>query len=304
VNLSRTWNARLHRWRNRSRSVGAALVCVAAAFGAAAGGKVFLAPDRPDIGAISQRVGNQSDQVGAFTADFVVSWLTATTAQRTALHRFITIADDALTPPSTPAAVVTAPQVVSVIRTGTIGDADLYAATVSINERPYASAEPTRAFYRVPVAMWNYQPRALTLPARVNGPGPGADFPITYRHVLSSDSPIYAVVSGFLHAYLTTAGGLDRYVLAGTPLAAVGGYQSAVIASAATDRPVPADAEAGTQVHVLATVHTQTSQFATVTLVYPLTVENSGGTWMLAAIDLMPQIDDDTEATPVTATPH
>jgi hypothetical protein len=54
------------------------------------------------------------------------------------------------------------------------------------------------------------------------------------------------------------------------------------------------------QVHVLVTVLAQTSQFAMVTLTYPLTVENSGETWRLAAIDLMPQIDDDTEATPVT----
>jgi hypothetical protein len=304
VNQSRTWAARLHRWRNGSRTVAAAVVCVAAVFGAAAGCKVFLAPDRPDVAAVSQRVGNQSDQVGAFTADFVVSWLTATSAQRATLHRFITLADDALTLPSTPAAAVTAPQVVSVIRTGTSGEADLYAATVSVNERPYASAEPTRGFYRVPVAMWNYQPRALTLPARVNGPGAGADFPITYRHALSTDGPVYAVVSGFLRAYLTAAGGLDRYVLAGAPLAAVGGYQSAIVSTAATDRPIPADAAAGAQVHVMVTVLAQTSQFATVTLTYPLTIENSGGTWMLAAIDLMPQIDDDAEATPVTSTPH
>jgi hypothetical protein len=43
---------------------------------------------------------------------------------------------------------------------------------------------------------------------------------------------------------------------------------------------------------VVATVVAQTAQFATVNLVYPLTVENSGGTWMIAAIDLTPQIGD------------
>jgi hypothetical protein len=37
------------------------------------------------------------------------------------------------------------------------------------------------------------------------------------------------------------------------------------------------------QVHVLVTVLAQTSQFAMVTLTYPLTVENSGETWRLAA---------------------
>lgn len=302
--LSRTWAARMARWRTRFRSALAAIVCLGALLGAAAGCKVFLTPDRPDIAGISQRVGNQSDQVGAFAADFVVAWLTATAFERTSLRRFVTVADDELKLPTVPAAVITTPQVVSVIRTESSGGADVYAATVSVTERAYASADPVRAFYRVPVSMWNYQPRALTMPARVNGPGAGADLPIRYRHPLSTDTPVYAVVSGFIRAYLTTTGGLDRYVLADAPLAAVGGYQSAIVATAATDRPIPDDAPPGTRVHVLATVLAQTSQFATVTLSYPLSIENSGGTWMLAAIDLTPQIDPDAEATPVASTPR
>lgn len=99
--------------------------------------------------------------------------------------------------------VVTAPQVVSVIHTGTAGDADVYTATVSVTERPYASAQSTRSFYRVPVSMWNYQPRALTLPARINGPGPGADFRTAYPQALSADSPVFTLVRGFPTTYLT-----------------------------------------------------------------------------------------------------
>ena len=38
---------------------------------------------------------------------------------------------------------------------------------------------------------------------------------------------------------------------------------------------------------MLATVVAQTAQFATLTMSYPLTVENNGGTWMVAAIDLI-----------------
>jgi Conjugative transposon protein TcpC len=299
VALSRTWQARLRRWRGRTRQAGAIAVTTAALFGAAGGGKVFLAPDRPDFTGIAQRVGNQQDQVGAFAADFVVTWLTATTSQRASLRRFITLPENAPALPSTPAAVVTTPQVDRVIRVGSIDEVDLYAAVVSINERPYASAQSTRSFYQVPVAMWDYQPRALTLPARINGPGPGADFKLGYRHALRADSPIAAVVSGFVRAYLTTTTGLDRYVLAGTPLACVGGYQSAIVSSAATERPVPDKPAPGEQIHVLATVIAQTSQFATVNLAYPLTVENSGGTWMVAAIDLMPQIGAETEPNPV-----
>ena len=301
--MSRTWAGRITQWHSRIRSLLVAATVAGALLGAAAGCKVFLFPERPDVVGISQRVGNQSDQVGAFAADFVATWLTATTAERSALRPFVTVADGQVSLPTVAAAVVGNPHVVSVIRTGSSGGADVYAATISITERAYASADPVRSFYRVPVSMWNYQPRAMTLPARVNGPGSGADVPVGYRHPLNTDSPVYAVVSGFIRAYLTTTGGLDRYVLADAPLTAVGGYQSAIVSTAATDRLVPDDAGPGTRVHVLITVLAQTSQFATVALTYPLTIENSGGTWMLAAIDLTPQTDDDAEATPVASTP-
>ena len=289
----------MERLHGHARTAAAIALSAAALIGAAAAGKVFLAPDRPDTAAIAQRVGNQADQVGAFAADFVATWLTATTGQRAALGRFISLPDLAL--PTTPAAVVTAPQVVSVIHTGTTADADVYAATVSVTERPYASAQSVRSFYRVPVSMWNYQPRALTMPARINGPGPGADFDVGYRQTLSADSPVYALVRGFLTTYLTATTGLDRYVLADSGLRPVGGYQSAIVSTLSADRPAPDDAAPGARIHLLATVIAQTSQFATVNLVYPLTVENSGGTWMVADIDLAPQIGGDAEA---VDTPH
>jgi hypothetical protein len=299
--LSRIWKARLQRWHGHARAAGTVALTAAAVFGAAAGCRVFLAPERPDVAGIAQRVGNQADQVGAFAADFIVTWLTATAVQRAALQRFISLPDTALTLPTTPAAVVTAPQVVSIIHTGTTGEADVFAATVSVTERPYASAQSTRSFYRVPVAMWNYQPRALTLPARIDGPGPGADFRTAYPQALSADSPVYALVRGFLSTYLTSTTGLDRYVLADAGLSPVAGYQSATVTTLSADRPVPENAAPDAQVHVLATVVAQTAQFATVTLVYPLTAENSGGTWMVAGIDLAPAIGDDPEA---VGTPH
>ena len=290
--MSRTWQARLRRLRAHAGRVARIAALVTAVFGAAAGWKVFFAADQPDIGATAQRVANQQDQVGAFAADFVATWLTATAAQRAALQRFITLASDATPLPSTPAAVVTSPQVVSVIHTGALGEADVYAATISVNERPYASAASTRAFYRVPVSMWHYQPRALELPARINGPGPGADVTIRYRHALDVDSPVFAVMRGFIHTYLTATTGLDRYVLANSSLTPVGGYQSVELTAASADRAAPDTAAPGSRIHVLANVVAQTTEFADVSMVYPLALENSGGTWMVAAIDLTPQLAD------------
>ena len=302
MTISRTWQARLARLRHHGRRIARVAVVSAAIFGAAAGCKLFLVPDRSDVVATAQRVGNQADQVGAFAADFVTTWLTATAAQRPALQRFITLPDGAPPLPTTPAAVVTTPQVVSVIRTGALGEGDLYAATISVNERPYASAPSARALYRVPVLMWDQQPRALAMPARVNGPGPGADVAIGYRQALSADSPVFAVVAGFIRTYLTATTGLDRYVLATSALEAVGGYQNAVVTTATVDRLVPDAAPPGTRIHVLANVTAQTAQFADVSMVYPLTVENSAGTWMVATIDLMPRIT--AEPTPVAVTPN
>lgn len=291
MTLSRTWQARLRRWRGHSRRLGVIALAAGALLGAAAGCKVFLAPDRTDIAGISQRERNTQSQVGAFAADFVVAWRTATVTQRPSLHRFITVTDEAALPlPTTPAAVITTPQIGPVLRSGSSGDVEFYTAVVSVNERPYASAAPTRTFYQVPVSLWNFQPRALDIPAQINDPGPGADFTLNYRKALSTDSAIFAVVSGFIRTYLTTATNLDRYVVAGTGIRAVGGYQSAVVTTVAADRTVPDAPPPGHQIHVRAAVVAQTSQFASVALSYPLTVENSGGTWMVAAIDLMPQI--------------
>lgn len=255
MKLSQTWSARLQHGGQFGRKAALAVLTGLAVLGGMAGCKVFLAPEHPDFAAIAQRVHNEQDQVGAFAADFVVSWLTATTTcqgqpaadqgaaavadtsckdrDAAVLQRFITTPDgSAMTLPQTPAAVVTIPQVVSVISAGSVGDADLYTAVVAANERPYASAQPTRAFYQVPVSVWHYQPRALAMPARINGPGPGADIKLGYRQTVSTDSPIYAVLTGFVRTYLTSTTGLDRYVVAGTPLVGVGGYQSAIVTAA------------------------------------------------------------------------
>ena len=155
-----------------------------------------------------------------------------------------------------------------------------------------------------PQPLWHYRPRALDMPARINGPGPGADVAVTTDHPLDAHSEIYSVISGFISSYLTAAAPLDRYVLAGSWLTAVGGYRSAVVTTAETDSEVPEHPGPGTVVHVRARVTAQTPQFAAVTLSYPLAVENSGGTWMVADIDLIPPTTSGTQPAPVTASPH
>ena len=166
---------------------------------------------------------------------------------------------------------MTAPHSVSVIHTGAVGDTDLYAATVSVTERPYASAQSTRAFYRVPVSMWEL-PTARGDPAGPHQrarPGQRHSARPTARPC-QCDSPVYALVRGFVENYLTAVTGLDRYVVAGSGLAPVGGYHSAIvtIAEPAIGR-CPTTPGRARGCKVLATVVAQTAQFATVNMNLP-----------------------------------
>jgi Conjugative transposon protein TcpC len=308
ITMSRTWRYRLGRGHQLARRVGVAFLVMGALVGFAAGIKVFLVaahPDDTDVAAITYRVGNQRDAAGQFAANFVGTVLTTSQSRRAAaVARFITLpAADTVAASSVPAtdpapAVIDTPKVWSVVATGTVGEANLYSVIIVVQQRPYVSAPSTIAFYRVPVSIWRYQPRAMDMPTPISDPGPGADIAISYEHSLSPSSPVYAVVSGFINTYLTSTTGLDRYVVAGSWIKPIAGYQSATITTAATDAEVPAQPAPGTQIHVRATVDAQTAQFASVPFTFPLTVEISGGTWMIANIDLKPQIAQDSDTKP------
>jgi len=306
--MSATWRHRLDTGRRRARAAGVVAVVVCALLGACAAARVFLTaphPDDADVAAIATRVANQRAAAGEFAADFVWAVLTTPSSKSAALQRYITLPES--TPVaaagSLPAAVITTPKVWSVVPAGSTGDVGQYSVTIEVQQRPYASAEATRAFYRVPVAIWNYQPRAMDMPTPISDPGPGADVKIGYSHPLDPASPVYAVVGGFLATYLTATSGLDRYVMADSWIKPVGGYHSAVLTTAATDVAIPDNVSSGARIHVRASVSAQTSQFAVLNFSFPLTVENSGGTWMIADIDLIPQTSEETAATPVGA-PH
>jgi hypothetical protein len=296
VSVSRTWRGRLHHGRRLARSAGRAVIALCAMVGCAAGIKMFVVtahPDDADVAAIAHRVANQRDAAGQFAADFVAAVLTTPGADDAGLQRFITVPQSARgdrpvtsTPPP---AVINTPKVWSVVPAGSAGDADLYSVTLVVQQRSYASAAAARAFYRVPVAIWRFEPRAMDWPVPLGDPGPGADVKAGYEHPLAPTNPVYAVVNGFISTYLTATTGLDRYVVADSWLKPVGGYHSAVITTADTDAEIPDIAASGTQIHVRATVLAQTSQFAPITFAFPLTVENNGGTWMITTIDFIPR---------------
>lgn len=311
ITISRTWQNRINHGRGLARRIGVALLALGALIGFASGIKVFLVahhPDDADVTAITYRVDNQRDAAGKRAAKFVAAVLSTPESRRAeVLQRFITLLKSDAVAQSAPAAdpapaVIDTPEVWSVVPTGTAGEANLYSVIVTVEQRPYASAPPTTAYYRVPMSIWRYQPRPMDMPTPISDPGPGADITLRYDHALSPTSPVYAVVAGFINTYLTSTSGLDRYVVADSWIKPIGGYQSAVIRTAAADAEVPDQPAAGTQIHVRATVTAQTPQFATVPFTFPLTVENSSGTWMIADIDLTPQVATDSDTKPAGRT--
>ena len=305
VTLSQTWQQRLRHGRRLARTAGQVVLAICAVLGCAAGIKMFFVtahPDDDDVAAIAHRVANQRDAAGQFAADFVAAVLTTTGTDDAGLQRFITVSPSALgeraVTSGPPPAVINTPKVWSVVPAGGAGDADLYSVTVVVQQRAYASAAVARAFYRVPVAIWRFEPRAMDWPVPISDPGPGADVKAGYEHPLAPTNPVYAVVNGFINTYLTATTGLDRYVVADSWIKPVGGYHSAVITRVDTDTEVPDAAAPGIQIHVRATVLAQTSQFAPITFAFPLTVENNGGTWMITTIDFIPR-PAGTDAAPV-----
>jgi len=305
--LSQTWHDRLTRARQLVRRAGLAFLVIGAVIGMAAGVKVFLVsphPDDRDVAAISARISNQRDAAGQFAANFVGTVLTTAEDQRSvALQRFLTLPPNDNTAPlavagGPPPAVIDTPKVWSVIATGTAGEASLYSVLIMVQQHPYASAPSVTVYYRVPVSIWHFQPRAMDMPTPISAPGPGADITLGYPHPLNPAGPVYAVAAGFITTYLTASSGLDRYVVADSWITPMGGYQSVTIRSADADTEVASDPAPGDRLHVRVTVDAQTSQFANVRFAFPLTVENSGGTWMIADIDLTPQVATDTDTTP------
>ena len=140
------------------------------------------------------------------------------------------------------------------------------------------------------------------MPARVGGPGPGADLAIAYPKTIGSDEPVLSVVSGFATAYLTSAGAVDRYVTSDSLITALGdAYQSVTVTGLrATESPAAKPAD-GQTVRVYAQIDAVTSQYAHTYLSYSLTLRGVGGSWSVAAIDHAPAMTSDDDPQPVVS---
>ncbi|HUO37834.1 MAG TPA: hypothetical protein VMU34_08335, partial [Mycobacterium sp.] len=235
--------------------------------------------------------------------DFVSTWLTATSADSASLTQFIAPPANDIQLPPTPAVVIGAPTVVSAEYEGLAGkdnDTEVWSVVVGVTQRPWDSAPSTRALYRVPVLWSRFGPRAASWPARIGGAGPGADLAMAYPATLGPSDGVFTVVSGFVTAYLTSAGAVDRYVTTDSLITGLGdAYQSATVTLLRAAQPPAAKPAEGQTVRVLAQVDAVTAQFAHVYLTYPLTLRGVGGNWSVAAVDSAPAMSHDDDPAPV-----
>lgn len=303
MQLSRTWQRRLERGKRGAFAVGKPLVLGLAAMAGLNLVWQFLFGTPPDVVTPSREVINKSAVVSAFAQDYVSVWLTASQSDAASLNQFVTVNPASLKLPSTPAVVINTPTVAAVTYAGLAGkdaDVEVFSVVVGVTQRPYESASPRRALYRVPVLWSRYGPRAASLPARITGPGAGADLPLSYPTTLSESDPAYSVATGFLNAYLAGDGQVERYVTAESKLFGVpGAYQSITVSGVTAGSPPPTTPADGQTIRVLASVTAIDSQYAPVELSYPLTMTGVGGRWLVAAIDFAPAVSTDDGLVPV-----
>jgi hypothetical protein len=301
--LTNTWRHRLQRSHRLARAAGltvAMISCTVVALSTIWG---WLTDEPIDVAGPARSAVNRAALVGSYAQGCITRWLTATQAHQQSLADCWTL-HDPIRLPTTPAVVVDSAAVSAVTLVADTGTAQQWSVVVSVSERPYQSATPATTFYRLPVVYSSYGVRASALPARISGPGPGADAPLGYPVTLAATNPAFRTVTGFLPAYLTDAGGLDRYVTADSGLLPAADYRSTTLTKllaqhSVPDQGVPPD---GTQVHALATVDAITTQFAPRREDYPITLTVVSGRWTVAAVDFAPLLTDNAELTPVLPT--
>jgi len=308
VRVNKTWRQRLSTSRSAGTKWG---VYGMAALGALAGVHLIwsvLFGSPTDVAAVARTSVNKAAVVSSLAQDFVTVWLTATSQDTASLAQFVTLPANDLALPPTPAVVISTPTIVAATYEGAAGrdsDSELWSVVVGVTQRAWESAPPDRALYRVPVLWSRFGPRAQSLPARIGGPGPGADLPTMYPATPGPQDPVYTMVSGFITAYLTAAGAVDRYVTTDSLLTGLGGvYQSVTMTSLRADQQTATKPADGQTVRVLAEVDAVTAQYAHVYLSYPLTLRGVGGNWSVAAIDPAPVMSHDDAPAPVGNNPR
>ncbi|SLJ66931.1 Conjugative transposon protein TcpC [Mycobacteroides abscessus subsp. abscessus] len=296
MKISNAWKKRLSAGGNIGKRVGfVALVAFSSISGLDAAKRYIWPPEEPPIVPITQTVINESDRVKGFAIGCVESLLSGS------IIPGVDIANcypDGVkyTPAGAGSKTVTGGKAVATKFGPSTDDISVYGVQVIVDEQSYAGAPKTTAKYQITVSVYQHDglqavDKIGTIPL---GP-PGAYLPLGYpvdvpRNQPNSTelTPLFSSLQGFATAFLTNAGGLDRYTTPDSGITALGTYTLATITAAAADS-TPADNPAdNAELAVHIDVSARRPDYSQEALSYPLTLRASGGSWFIASIDAIP----------------
>ncbi|VBA62387.1 conjugal transfer protein [Mycobacterium attenuatum] len=306
MKITNTWKRRLHTAGTAGRHIGfAALVATSSISGVSQAWRFFFPPPPPPIAAISRAEINETDRVKSFAAQCVEALLTSNTSADITRcypdgHKYTLPTTAAMTVSNAkPQATKFGPATATV---------RIYAVKVDVDEQPYPGAAKTPAKYQLPVAVYqNSGMQALDKIARLQPDPPGAYLPLGYSVAIDKSppnstelTPLFALLTGFANAYLTSAGGLNRFTTTDAGISAVGDYAAATVTAAQAAETPPENPADNTQLAVHIDVAARRPDYSQVLLAYPLTLRALGGSWFVARIDALPVVAD---TTPTPAPP-
>ncbi|MCA4761170.1 conjugal transfer protein [Mycobacterium sp. SMC-2] len=302
MKISNVWRHRLTVMGHRARQIAiVVLVASSAINGIALLWRAFFPPDPPPVAAVAREVINQIDPVKAFAENCVKGILGGTASGAENLTRCFPDGRK-YELPTTSSMTVSNPTAWASKRQPSSNDVAVYSVIVQVDEQPYPSAPPATAFYQLPVAVYREKGiQALDRISRVDGPPPGAYVPLGYSVTIPTNSPLFSMLSGFAAAFLTTSGGLERFITTDSGITAVGCYASATLRTAQTDTNPPDAAADNAELAAHIDVSARRPDYTLMSLSYSLTLRSVGGTWFVAQIDAIPVLAN-TTPTPVPTT--
>ncbi len=303
MRISTVWKRRITTsTRGLGRIVVIVLVASSSINGIALLWRFVFPPEPPPIAAVSRTVINETDPVKAFATTCVTSLMTGTSSGATDLTRCYPDGRK-YSLPTTTTMTVSNPVVWASRRGPSSAEITVYTVMLAIDEQPYPSAPKTTAFYQVPVAVYQHTGmQALDRIARIDTPPPGAYLSLGYSVPLAAGTPLFTMLSGFVAAFLTTSGGLERFTTTDSGITPVGCYSTAAITVAQAAAQPAENPPDNTEVPVHIDVSARRPDYTQIDLSYSLTLRSVGGTWFVAQIDAIPVLADMTP-TPVPTRP-
>ncbi|MBB5918782.1 hypothetical protein BJY24_007694 [Nocardia transvalensis] len=237
----------------------------------------------------------QAQLVESFAREFVVTYLSATNDQQERIAQYVS-AGQQITLPSTHRQV-SDPMVVFSSRKQANGTVEVWTVTVSVRPgNPAAGAASNakgdnapRQYYRVGIALTDGL-RALSVPAAVEPPARGADMALAYETPCAADTQFAQVASGFVKAYLTGSGDLNRYVALNSGIVAPQPPPFTSVETASVSADEPGCGTSGSTAEVLAMVNPKAADGVAPTLAYPLTLTRTAGQWQVRSVNPVPAL--------------